>query len=119
LTLNTDYPPGIHILLDFFGAQNLSEAHFIKEALIKTAAQCKSTVLGCNIHSFGENSGVTGVVILAESHITIHTWPASAYAAIDVFMCGNCDAMQAVEPLRSLFIPTHVHIKKIQRGILT
>lgn len=116
--MKTDYAPGIHLLLDFWGAQNLSDPNFIKEALMTAAGHCSATVLGCHIHSFGENSGVTGVVMLAESHMTIHTWPDVSYAAIDVFMCGQCDATRAIEPLRSLFAPTHVQIKKIQRGVL-
>jgi S-adenosylmethionine decarboxylase len=46
-------------------------------------------VLFSHFHAFGEGQGVTGVVLLAESHITIHTWPECGFAAADIFMCGS------------------------------
>ena len=49
------------------------------------------------MHSFGSKSGLTGVLLLAESHISVHTWPEREYAAFDVFMCGNCDPDAAAE----------------------
>ena len=52
-------------------------------------------VLSCHMHGFGVGNGVTGVALLAESHITVHTWPERGYAAFDVFMCGDCDADSA------------------------
>ena len=69
-----------------------------------------------NLHSFGEGGGVTGVVLLAESHISIHTWPEINFAAIDVFMCGACDATLAIEPLKEMFQPLEANIKEVIRG---
>lgn len=113
---NNDYAPGTHILLDFFGIKNSNDVEFIRETLLEAAKACKATVLDIKLHSFGENNGITGVALLAESHISIHTWPENEFAAIDVFMCGNCDATQAIEPLEKMFKPKKSSIKEIQRG---
>lgn len=71
------------------------------EALMRAAAAAgRADVLGCHMHPFDAGSGmagVTGVALLAQSHITVHTWPESAYAAFDVFMCGDCDAERAAQ----------------------
>ncbi len=51
------------------------------------------------MHGFGSGAGVTGVALLAESHITVHTWPERGYAAFDVFMCGDCDPEAAASTI--------------------
>ncbi|MDA9817840.1 adenosylmethionine decarboxylase [Flavobacteriaceae bacterium] len=112
----SQHSPGKHILLDLWGAQKITEINFIEKALIEAVKACGSTILETKLHSFGENSGVTGVVILAESHISIHTWPEIDFCAIDVFMCGNCDAQKAIEPLRKFFKPTRTRITEHFRG---
>lgn len=88
-TTNTEYPPGKHLLLDFWEASGLSEIACIESAMRGAAMACGATVLEVKLHQFGENGGVTGVALLAESHISIHTWPEISYAALDVFVCGH------------------------------
>ncbi|WP_171340475.1 adenosylmethionine decarboxylase [Vibrio coralliilyticus] len=117
--INTPYSPGKHVLLDFFGASNLTDVVYIENALRKAAKACGATVLNVNLHSFGEGSGVTGVALLAESHITIHTWPETGFVALDVFMCGSCDAALAIEPLKQMLQPKAVNTKAILRGTET
>ncbi|NOH53362.1 adenosylmethionine decarboxylase [Vibrio coralliilyticus] len=117
--MNTPYSPGKHVLLDFFGASNLTDVVYIENALRKAAKACGATVLNVNLHSFGEGSGVTGVALLAESHITIHTWPETGFVALDVFMCGSCDAALAIEPLKQMLQPKAVNTKAILRGTET
>jgi S-adenosylmethionine decarboxylase len=112
----TEYQPGKHVLLDFWGAQKLTEVEFILSAMRVAATACGATVLEVKLHQFGENGGITGVALLAESHISIHTWPEISYAALDVFMCGACDAEKAVEPLKSHFKPSRLKITNISRG---
>ena len=114
--LNNSYAPGKHVLLDFWGAQKITELGFVEKALIEVATQCKATILETKMHSFGEGGGITGVVILAESHISIHPWPEIDFCAIDVFMCGSCDAANAIEPLKKLFNPDKVVIHEYRRG---
>ena len=112
----SDYLPGNHYLLDFFGTKRLSDGQFILDALKSSALKAGATILDSKIHLFGENNGVTAVVLLAESHITIHTWPENNFAALDVFMCGNCDSQKAVDNLIKLFNPENSNIKEIKRG---
>ena len=86
------YSPGKHILLDLWGVtEQTTQLNFVEDVLRKAANACGATILEVKLHSFGENSGLTGVVILAESHMTIHTWPEMDFCAIDIFMCGECD----------------------------
>ena len=79
---------GQHGLIDFYGASFLTNQNYIEQALISAAKKCGATIIGQNFHKFGGEGGVTGVLLLAESHISIHTWPETDYAAIDIFMCG-------------------------------
>lgn len=115
-TNDTSYAPGKHILLDFFGAKQLTNTPQIEAVLREAARACGATVLDITLHSFGEDGGVTGVALLAESHISIHTWPENGFAALDIFMCGNCDSSLAIEPLKKMFKPTRLTIKEVIRG---
>jgi S-adenosylmethionine decarboxylase len=66
-----------------------SDPRLIEQILRAAAAAANARVLGVHLHHFGERMGVTGVALLAESHLSIHTWPESGYAAVDVFTCGD------------------------------
>lgn len=114
----TAYPaaPGLHLLIDFWGASHLQDIELIEQTIRQAAAVCGATVLDVKLHSFGENSGVTGVAILAESHISIHTWPETGYVAIDVFMCGKCNPNQAVPVFTSIFKPEKSQVQSYLRG---
>jgi S-adenosylmethionine decarboxylase len=111
------FAPGKHLLLDFYDAQQLTNLSVIELALKNAAHACSAKILNIKLHSFGENAGVTGVALLAESHITIHTWPESSYAAIDIFMCGNCEPEHAIEPLSALLKPLKIDVSTHQRGL--
>lgn len=92
---------GLHLIADIAGAHSLDDCAAIEAALRAAAQAAHVTVLDTRLHHFGKGSGVTGVVLLAESHISIHTWPEHALAAIDIFVCGpraNADA--ALEEIR-------------------
>ncbi len=114
--LEQKYAPSTHVLLDLYGASNLVDETFIRDSLYLSALRCGAVVLNIHVHSFGEGQGVTGVALLAESHISIHTWPESRFAALDIFMCGHCEAIKAVEPLKARFLPHKFTIKEIIRG---
>ncbi len=81
---------GKHIILELFTKEieKLNDTSFIKEMLIKAAEEAETTVLNYAEHKF-KPQGVTAVVLLAESHISIHTWPEYGYAAIDIYTCGG------------------------------
>jgi len=94
---------GRHVIADLHdvSAEVLGSIDFWKEILIDGAKKSGATVLSDHFHHFGEGYGITGVIVLAESHISIHTWPENNYAAIDVFMCGTCDPEVAVDHITS------------------
>jgi S-adenosylmethionine decarboxylase len=110
------FQPGLHVLLDLFDAENLADQAGIEAALHSAARACGATVLDMRLHQFGQGGGVTGVALLAESHISIHTWPETGFAAVDIFMCGGCDSRLAVAPLRDYFTPGRIDIKTVARG---
>ncbi len=117
------HTPSIHLLLDFGGVASklLTDLNAIEGAIRAAAHACGATILGVHLHQFNEvgevQAGVTGVAILAESHISIHTWPEINYAAIDVFMCGVCDANLAIPVFEAYFQPNSCKITTIARGI--
>ena len=111
-----DFVPSKHVLLELYDASNLTDIDFIEHALRSSAHVCGAKVLKVELHSFGENAGITGVALLAESHISIHTWPELGYAAVDIFMCGNCDPEKAIAPLSQLFDAKESEVKVCQRG---
>ena len=115
-SLPTAYLPGTHVLLDFWCNRGLSDLDFIRDAMIGAAEACGATVLNVMLHQFGEELGVTGVALLAESHISIHTWPETGYAALDIFLCGNCDPEQAIAHLTERFEPSRTRITYHPRG---
>lgn len=109
--------PGNHLLIDLWGCSHLQDIAHIEKAMRDAAAICGATVLEVKLHSFGEDAGITGVAILAESHISIHTWPETGYAAIDVFMCGTCDPAKSVPIFEATFSPTRSKVNTVPRGI--
>ncbi len=109
---------GSHVIAGFFGCTNISDPVLVEHILIDAAKAARATVLSSHMHDFGEHMGVTGVVILAESHISIHSWPEHGYAAIDIFMCGSADPYLAIEKLKQEFLPERVEIDDLKRGVL-
>lgn len=107
---------GRHLLVDVWDGENLSNADVIDAALRRGAEEAGATLLHVHLHEFSENGGISGVAVLAESHISIHTWPEWNYAAVDVFMCGETDPMRATEVLREAFKPARMEIADHYRG---
>ena len=83
--------PGNHGLLDLYGCDEaiLKDEGRLKTALVAASQAAEATILTEHFHTFGGAGGVTGVLLLAESHISIHTWPEHHFAAIDAFICGG------------------------------
>lgn len=109
---------GTHLILDLYGATNLSNLEAITQALYNAAIVIGATVLNIQTHYFEPQGGVTGVAMLAESHMSIHTWPEIQYAAIDIFVCGNLDPTLAIDTFKSLFRPTDVQYSELKRGMI-
>ena len=110
---------GTHVLLDLWDAQNLTQSAVVEAALRAAAEAAGATVLHVHVHHFGPSPGISGVAVLAESHISIHTWPERGFAALDVFMCGGCDPLRCVPVLKRVFAPGRVRISAHKRGIVS
>jgi S-adenosylmethionine decarboxylase len=112
---------GTHVLADFFGvaAEVLSDAKKLESLLRGAALKAGAQVLSSHFHSFGSEEGVTGVVLLAESHISIHTWPESGFAALDIFMCGSAIPELALQHLTQALGPIRQRINTTDRGTPT
>ena len=102
--------------MDLWGASNLADPALIDTALRLAAVKAGATILHSHFHHFTPNGGVSGVVVLAESHISIHTWPEREFAAIDIFMCGACDPHDAIPVLQSAFHPERIDLDEQRRG---
>ncbi|OIO37635.1 MAG: S-adenosylmethionine decarboxylase proenzyme [Candidatus Omnitrophica bacterium CG1_02_49_10] len=108
---------GTHLLLEFWQAQNLNDVKTIEEAMVRAVEACGATLLDIKLHHFSPQGGVTGVAILAESHISIHTWPEFEYAAIDIFVCGKVEPYPALPVFREALKPGKIQVMDIKRGI--
>jgi S-adenosylmethionine decarboxylase len=86
---------GHHLIADLAGCSGLDDAARIQRCLVDAARAAGATVLEVRLHKFGGGMGVTGVALLAESHISIHTWPEHGTACIDIFMCGTTHSLDA------------------------
>ena len=109
---------GTHLLLDLWNASNLADPDLIDRALREGAEAAGATILHSHFHHFGPGEGVSGVLVLAESHISIHTWPERDFAAIDIFMCGACNPYEALPVLKTAFKPGSVLLAEQRRGLI-
>jgi S-adenosylmethionine decarboxylase len=107
---------GTHLIVDLWGARNLDDLGRVETALRDAATAAGATLLHIHLHHFTPNGGISGVAVLAESHISIHTWPEREYAALDVFMCGDCDPHRSVPVLRDAFAPADITVEELRRG---
>ena len=106
---------GVHLIIDLHGAEQLNDIDHIETTLRRCVVAARATLLHIHLHHFQPN-GVSGVAVLAESHISIHTWPDARYAALDVFMCGSADPDACVPVLREAFSAKRVGVNEILRG---
>jgi S-adenosylmethionine decarboxylase len=106
---------GAHLIIDLYDAQNLNDIDYIEKTLRECVTAAGATLLHIHLHHFQPN-GVSGVAVLAESHISIHTWPDKGYAALDVFMCGNANPDACVPILREAFKVKRVAVSELLRG---
>jgi S-adenosylmethionine decarboxylase len=107
---------GTHLIVDLFGARRLDDLQHIKRTLKRCVEVAGATLLHIHLHHFTPNGGVSGVAVLSESHISIHSWPEANYAALDVFMCGNAKPQMCVGVLREAFQARDVVVKTHHRG---
>ncbi len=107
---------GTHILLDCWDAKHLDDLDHIEQALRTAVDKSGATLLHIHLHHFTPNGGVSGVAVLAESHISIHTWPERDYAALDIFMCGETQPHNAIPVFKDAFNTDKITVTEHLRG---
>jgi S-adenosylmethionine decarboxylase len=112
-------PAGSHLLADLSGirADRLTDCDELEALLRSAAASAGARVLHSHFHGFGAGLGVTGVVLLAESHISIHTWPEDGFAAVDIFMCGASQPQTALDVIQQALAPEHCQLNTVLRAL--
>jgi len=107
----------VHLIVDFIAPRNfIDDPDEIEKVLFEAAKAANNTPLKTAIYKFPVQ-GVTGVILLAESHISIHTWPEFDYVSIDIFTCGKkTKPRNALEYLKDKFSPREVKVREIKRG---
>ena len=106
---------GTHLIIEVVDGEGLDDEARIQKAFRDCVDTCGATLLHIHTHKFTPQ-GVSGVAVLAESHISVHTWPEIGYGAFDVFMCGDAMPWRAVDVLRDAFSAGEVRVKEILRG---
>ena len=115
---------GLHLLGDLHGCRGdgrlMHDATHLQAFCQRAVAAAGLTAVGALFHSFGEGAGVTGVVVLAESHLSVHTWPESHYVTLDVYVFSHsadnrANAQQLFNTVRHAFQPTAPHLQRIER----
>ena len=107
---------GSHLIIDLYEAERLDDLDHISDTLKLCVETAGATLLHMHLHPFEPNGGISGVAVLAESHISIHSWPERRYAALDVFMCGDAQPTRCIDILRQAFKPERIAVKELLRG---
>ena len=111
---------GKHILAEYFACENdiLDDLPAIRQMMMDAADRCQATIVGEIFHQFNP-IGVTGVVVIAESHLAIHTWPELRYASVDLFTCGtSVDPWVGFEYIKNRLQSRKWAAREIIRGTL-
>lgn len=112
---------GTHLILDIWDAasSSLSDLEYVKSTLLNATKKAGATVIGYKFHRF-QPSGVSGIILIAESHISIHTWPDKGYASVDIYTCGNkCFPDEAKKQILEAFRAQRTDVARIERGLET
>lgn len=110
---------GRQILVEYYecDGSKLNDVHFIETVLVEATEKSGATIISHNIHEFSPH-GVSGVVVIAESHVAIHTWPEYKYAAVDIFTCGETiDPWIIQDQLKDHFQSGNVSSMEMKRGM--
>jgi S-adenosylmethionine decarboxylase proenzyme len=110
---------GRHLIIEMFEADNLNDAELLDTALRETVEAIDGTLLDCRTVQFPVH-GVTGVAIISESHVAVHTWPEYRYAAVDIFTCNmDVDMQPGIDVMKRYFTPGRIEVQEIRRGMLS
>ncbi|HTZ18925.1 MAG TPA: adenosylmethionine decarboxylase [Dissulfurispiraceae bacterium] len=115
------YALGTHLLVELrdCNPEILKDLNKVKGALVSAAKEAKATIIDVSFHEFNP-FGISGMVVIAESHLSIHTWPEYSYAAVDIFTCGDIIKPEvAAQYLISRFESKTPSVVEMKRGILS
>ncbi|RMG21800.1 MAG: adenosylmethionine decarboxylase [Bacteroidetes bacterium] len=110
--------PLLHLLAEYYRCDpgRINDMAFLEAQLLEAARICGATVIDSRMHAFSPQ-GITGVVLLQESHISIHTWPEHAYVAVDIFICGSGGELkQAFNYLEEALMAKRSLYLEVKRG---
>ena len=111
---------GQHLIVELYGCDKkaLSSVDRVQAIMIAAARAARVTVIDSIFHHFKPH-GVSGVIVIAESHFAIHTWPEHAYASVDLFTCGTgTKPWEAFKRLKKDFKAAHFSVMKLERGLM-
>ena len=111
---------GKHLLVELHGCQAdlLKRVDVVKEIMLGAARACRATIIDSSFHEFSP-FGVSGVVVIAESHLSIHTWHEYRYAAVDIFTCGDViKPEEAADYIGTRFRCKNHSVMEMKRGII-
>ena len=106
----------IHVLIELWGCKHLDTMEHVELTLRQAVDDCGATLMDLTTRKYSPQ-GVTAVAIIAESHMSIHTWPEHDYAAIDIFTCRGLDPYRALPAIKAAFEPDHLDIMEVKRGV--
>ena len=108
---------GVHLIVELWNASNLDNLQIIDQTFRQAIDTIGATLLKIDLHKFSPSGGVSGMAIISESHLSIHSWPEYRYAAIDIFVCGDVDPYKALPVIKQGFETDSVQITEIKRGV--
>ena len=108
---------GTHLLVERWQGVGWTSLERVEHVLRDAVKACGATLLEIRLHRFSPFEGISGVAIIQESHLSIHTWPEFEYAAVDLFMCGNVNPYNAIDVFKRGFQPKKVQVMEVKRGI--
>ena len=107
---------GNHLIADLWGIDNNRDSTSIEEMFVASCRDAGATVLFSHCHLFGPDCGTTGVIVLAESHLSWHHYPEVHMISIDIFMCGSANPNKAMTRIKNFWRPEHVDLRVLKRG---
>lgn len=109
---------GIHLIIELWGPKNIDNIETVRTAFVEAIEACGATMLSIDLHEFTPFGGISGVAVLQESHMSVHTWPEYDYAAMDIFVCGTVDPHKSLPVFEKYFTPGKMEVSEIKRGLM-
>jgi len=109
---------GKHLLIDCWGCKYLNNESRLRDILESAVSRAGATLLHTYTHKFGRGGGISGVAVLAESHISVHSWPEYSFTAFDIFMCGKSDPELALKELTEQLEPERIQVSRFKRAAM-